>query len=194
MSGTPEDATSRQAVLAESGEPYEAGTIWGAPDGSEWSLSFHVKRIAGRPECVGLDIRPHPYPFARLRERPLRAAHLRFPFAALLARALGDEGVTRRSDEMLEDLARRMGGRVPELEPARLETTRGKPRQRPRYTTNDYQCVATVYRELWKAGSRSPGRDTAEALGLRPDQAAKLIQQCRLKGYLPKTNPGVGAA
>ena len=168
--------------MAASDEPYEVTSSWSPPDGSDWVLTFRLKNVDGRTECVGMRI----VSFAD--REPLTAQTMRaLPFARELERA----GLVRLArDERFKDLARRMGGRVPELGPAPLLAS-GKPRQRRKYTTGDYKRASTVYRELWKAGSKSPTRDMAEALGLRPDQAAKLIERCRSKGFLPQTDPGV---
>ena len=84
-----------------------------------------------------------------------------------------------------EHRARLRGGRCRPL------LASGKPRQRGRYTINEYQRVAAVYDKACRDGSRSPTRDTAEALGLRLNQAVKLVQRCRRMDLLPQTEPGV---
>lgn len=179
-----------------SDDPHEAQTVWEAPDGSEWRLSFYVKRVDGRPECVGLDIRPYPYPFAAQRERPLRSSHLRFPFAAMLARAQGDEASARRRARLM-DVMRRLGGDVSELEDEASVMVRDdglKSGKHAKYTRADLERVAAIYREAWGGGTRpskSPTRDTADTLGIPYNQAAKLVQRCRGLGLLPPTAPGV---
>jgi len=176
-----------------SDDPHEAQTVWEAPDGSEWRLSFYVKRVDGRPECVGLDIRPYPYPYAAQRERPLRSLHLRFPFAAMLARAKGDEGSARRRARLM-DLLRRMGGDVSELEDESSVMVRDdglKSGKHAKYTRADLERVAVVYGEAYEAGSTSPTRDAANALAIPYNQTAKLVQRCRGLGLLPPTAPGV---
>jgi len=169
--------------VLESGEPYEVSTFWEAPDRSAWRLVFWLKRVAGRPECVGLELHAaHP-------ERPLRTKTLRaLKFSRELERARERENA---SLERLADLGSRLGAGGSLLADERAMTARGKPRQRARYTSKDLQRVADVYRERWALPSRSPTRDTAEILGLRYDQAAKLLQRCRQLGLLPATDPGV---
>ena len=161
-------------------EPYAVTKSWAAPDGSDWVLTFRLKTLGGRPECVGMDI-------ASLGDRaPLRSQTLRaLPFAGELEQALQAQ---LDRDGRLKDLARRMGGRVPELESSPL-TTKGTPRRRARYTVKDYERVAQVYRERCELRSKTPTHDTAEILGLRYQQAAKLIQRCREERYslLPPT-------
>ena len=173
-------------MAKDSSEPYELTALWDAPDGSLWQLTFRLQSIGGRQECVGMGL-------VSCQDRPLTTPVLRaLPFARELDRAW--QGARSR-DERLKDLMRRVGVLVPEPEQARPETARGKPRQRARYTIKDYQRVATVYRELWTSGeTKSPTRDTAEALGLRYNQAAKLIQRCRTSevGLLPPTDQGLG--
>jgi len=169
--------------VGASGEPREVTTSWFAPDGSDWVLTFRLKRINGRTECVGMAI------VSFTDREPLRAQTLRaLRFASEFDRARHAEDDRR---DRLIDLARRMGGRIPELEAATPLLASGKPRQRRSYTIKDYERAAAVYSGLCGAGSEAPTRDTAEALGLRPHQAAKLIERCRLKGYLPPTDPGV---
>lgn len=184
--------------MAGSDDPHEAQTIWEAPDGSQWRLSFYVKRVDGRPECVGLDIRPQPYPFAAQRERPLRSSHLRFPFAAMLARAQGDEASARRRARLM-DLGRRLGGDVSALAEEASVMVRDdglKSGKHAKYTRADLERVATAYRSAWSGDdnmppSRSPTRDVADKLGIPYNQAAKLVQRCRGLGLLPPTAPGV---
>lgn len=168
--------------MGASGDPHEVRTSWFAPDGSDWVLTFRLKRIGGRTECVGMEV-------ASFGDRtPLRAQTLRaLRFTSELDRARRREDDRR---ERLRAVARRLGGRIPELEATPL-LANGKPRQRRSYSIPYYQHAAAVYRELCEAGSEAPTRDTAEVLGLRPAQAAKLIERCRIKGYLPKTKPGV---
>jgi hypothetical protein len=170
------------------GEPTEATGSWFPPDGSDWVLTFQLKTINGRVECIGMEIRSF------TGREPLTAKRLReLPFARELERARQSE---LDRNELMMDLARRMGGRIPELEEANSLLLSGKPRQRARYTHKDLQRVATVYRELWlgdgkSPGSKSPTRDTANVLGLRYQQAAKLVQRCRRNGLLPQTDQGV---
>lgn len=170
--------------MGTSDEPYEVTSSWFARDGSDWVLTFRLKSVNGRTECVGMGISS----FAD-RER-MTALRLReVPFGRELERAWSG-GLAR--DERLRDLVRRFGGDIPDLGPAPLLAS-GKPRQRRKYTTRDYLQASAVYSELCKGPhpSKSPTRDAAEALGLRPDQAAKLIQRCRSMGFLPPTDPGV---
>ena len=169
--------------MGASGEPREVTTSWFAPDGSDWVLTFRLKRITGRTECVGMEV-------ASFGDRePLRAHTLRaLRFASELEKARRGEDDRR---ERLIDVARRLGGRIPELEAATPMLASGKPRQRRSYTIGDYQRAAAVYSGFCAAGSKAPTSDTAEALGLRPAQAAKLIERCRLHNYLPTTAPGV---
>jgi len=170
--------------VGASGEPREVTTSWFAPDGSDWVLTFRLKRIKGRTECVGMEV-------ASFGDRePLRAHTLRaLRFASELEKARRGEDDRR---ERLIDVARRLGGRIPELEAATPMLASGKPRQRRSYTIGDYQRAAAVYSGFCAAGSKAPTSDTAEALGLRPAQAAKLIERCRrLHNYLPTTAPGV---
>lgn len=169
--------------VKESEKPYEVSKFWDAPDGSAWHLVFWLKRIAGRPECVGLELHAsHP-------ERPLRAKTLRaLKFSSELEQTR--EGAHARL-ERLADLGRRFGVEFP-LADEQAMTAGGKPRQRARYTSKDLQRAADVYRERCETDkSKSPTRDTAEILGLRYDQTAKLIHRCRGLGLLPPTAPGV---
>jgi hypothetical protein len=168
--------------VKKTGEPHEVSTFWEAPDGSAWRLVFWLKRIAGRIECVGLELHAsHP-------ERPLRAKTLRaLKFSSELERTTEGE---HASLGRLADLGRRLGAVGPLLTDELAMTAGGKPRQRARYTSKDLQRVAAVYSERW-IDSKSPTRDTAEILGLRYDQTAKLLHRCRLLGLLPKTDPGV---
>lgn len=169
--------------VKESGGPYEVSKFWDAPDGSAWRLVFWLKRIAGRPECVGLELHAsHP-------ERPLRAKTLRaLKFSSELEQTR--EGEHARL-ERFADLGRRVGVVWDLPADERAMTTGGKPRQRARYTSKDLQRAADVYRERWIDKSKSPTRDTAEILGLRYDQTAKLLHRCRRLGFLPPTAPGV---
>lgn len=164
------------------------GTWWYEPDESEWSLTFRLQRINGRMECVGMAIDAFP-PGSRILKAPTLRA---LPFARELDRAVQEE---LERNARLTDIARRMGGRVPELEEQTAALTqRGKPRQRARYTHKTYKQVAAKYRELSDAGVRAPTRETAKALGLRYAQAAKIIQRCRNMDppLLPPTQQGVG--
>lgn len=159
--------------------PYQLGSGWTAPDGTYWELTFWLKEVSGRPECIGFGMMSSD-------GSPLKVSTLRgLPFASELDRAW------RGEETMADHLGHSptwQGGEVPaELPP----TKRGTERQRARYTTADLQRVAAVYRELWEARSKAPTRGTANALGLRPDQAAKLVQRCRRMGLLPQTERGV---
>jgi len=169
--------------VKESGEPYEVSKFWDPPDGSAWRLVFWLKRIAGRPECVGLELHAsHP-------ERPLRAKTLRaLKFSSELEQAM--ESAHARL-ERFADLGRRVGVVWDIPADALAMTASGKPRQRARYTSRDLQRAADVYRGRWIDKSKSPTRDTAEILGLRYDQTAKLIHRARGLGLLPPTAPGV---
>jgi len=149
--------------VTESGEPHEATTTWQDPDGLEWRVTYYLKRLAGRVECIGVRIDSYPEP------RPLRATVLReLPMARLLDEARREE-VSRL--DRLDDLGRRLGGR--------------------RYTTEDLKRVADKWQQRWEEGSDSPTRDTAQALGLRYNQAAKMVERCRKQGLLPRTAPGI---
>jgi hypothetical protein len=139
---------------------------------------------------VGLDIRSCPDAYHP--ERPLGATTMRdLDFATQLARA--------RRDALpllgrLMDLGRRLGGDVSELADEAALMAEGAGREGGRhapYTKDQLRRVAAEYLEAYADGSTSPTRDTAEALGLRYDQAAKLVQRCRAKGLLPETVRGV---
>lgn len=175
--------------VEESGGPYEAVTIWEAPSGSQWRLTFALKRVEGRPECVGLEVVSLPdfeHP-----ERPLNAKTMRaLQFSGELDRAR--RGQAARDDRLI-DLGRRLGGSVSGLAEERAVMAPGEGKARKRYTTKDLQRVAAEYSRAWSAEppSKSPTRDTSELLGLRYDQTAKLIQRCRKLGLLPSTDKGV---
>lgn len=171
--------------MTTDGEPYEVRTSWSSPDGSDWVLTFRLRSIRGRVECSGFAITS----FAD--REPLRAETLRaLPFIREFERA---RRVELERNERLVELAGRMDGRVPELEGLRPLLASGKPRRRARFTTRDLSRVAEAYRDAWRAGSKSPTRDTAEALGLAYNQAQKLVQRCRrmTPPLLPPTDQGV---
>jgi hypothetical protein len=166
---------------------HEAPNSWVGPDGSDWSLTFLLKKINGRTECIGMEIRS----FAD--REPLTSKTMRaLPFGKELDRAVQAE---LGRNERLMNLAARLGGRVPELETQNAALTqRGKPRQRASYKGGFYEHVAETYRVLCSEGSKAPTRDTAKALGLRYSQAAKIIQRCRSSEppLLPPTRRGIG--
>ena len=154
-------------------ETSDLTALWDAPDGSLCRLTFTVKRIGGRLELVGFELRS-------LSDRPVRAAWLRTLKLEAEFEQAREAELSR--DERLIDLGRRMGGRNLDLE---------REAQRVRRTPEDLERVVHVYRELWRDGSTAPTRDTAKALGLRYHQAAKLIQRCRREGLLPTTQKGI---
>lgn len=179
--------------MTESGEPYEASTVWEASDGSQWMLFYRLKRIAGRSECVGLDIRSHPdgeHP-----ERPLRALTLReLDFAGRLARA---RRAALPAIARLEDLGRRLGADVTDLrdEAAVMRQDDGtKTSRHSRYGREDLERVAAKYGKAYADGSMSPTQYAADDLGIPYNSAAKLVQRCRKEGLLPKTERGVARA
>jgi hypothetical protein len=178
--------------VKESGESYEAVTIWQAQDGSQWRLAYHVKRIAGRSECVGLDIWSHPD--AEHPERPLRAKTLReIDFAGRLARARRD---TLPRTQRLMDLGRRLGVDVTELSVERSVMAQDdgyKTGRHARYTRDDLERAAATYRDRYADGSTSPTRETAAILGFPYNATTKLIQRCRRLGLLPPTTRGVAS-
>jgi hypothetical protein len=138
--------------------------LWDAPDGSPCRLTFTVKRIGGRLELVGFELRS-------LSDRPVRAAWLRTLKLEAEFEQAREAELSR--DERLIDLG--------------LE----REAQRVRRTPEDLERVVHVYRELWRDGSTAPTRDTAKALGLRYHQVAKMIQRCRREGLLPTTQKGI---
>lgn len=186
--------------MKDRGEPFSAVTTWEAPDGSLWWLCFYVERIAGRAECVGLDIRSHPD--AEHPERALSATTMRdLDFATQLARARRDALPRLRR---LMDVGRRvrfhtqrgdiLHGDVSELEReavAMAESVGQEGGRHAPYTKDQLKRVVAEYLQAYADGSTSPTRDTAEALGLRYGQAAKLVQRCRGLGLLPETVQGV---
>jgi hypothetical protein len=92
------------------------------------------------------------------------------------------------------DLGRRLGGDVSELADEAALLAEGAGREGGRhapYTKDQLRRVAAEYLRAYADGSTSPTRDTAEALGLRYVQAAKLVQRCRAKGLLPETVQGI---
>jgi len=145
-------------------ETSDLTALWDAPDGSLCRLTFTVKRIGGRLELVGFELRS-------LSDRPVRAAWLRTLKLEAEFEQAREAELSR--DERLIDLG--------------LE----REAQRVRRTPEDLERVVHVYRELWRDGSTAPTRDTAKALGLRYHQAAKLIQRCRREGLLPTTQRGI---
>ena len=138
--------------------------LWDAPDGSPCRLTFTVKRIGGRLELVGFELRS-------LSDRPVRAAWLRTLKLEAEFEQAREAELSR--DERLIDLG--------------LE----REAQRVRRTPEDLERVVHIYRELWRDGSTAPTRDTAKALGLRYHQVAKMIQRCRREGLLPTTQKGI---
>ena len=182
-------------MVTDKGKAVEAMTTWEATDGSQWQLFFHVKRIAGRAECVGLDIRSCPDAYHP--ERPLGATTMRdLDFATQLARARHN---TLSHTEHLMSTFRRVFADAPGLDVSELADeaavlAQGAGREGGRhapYTKDQLRRVAAEYLQAYADGSTSPTRDTAEALGLRYVQAAKLVQRCRAKGLLPETVQGI---
>ena len=188
-------------MVTDKSEVVEAMTMWEATDGSQWQLFFHVKRIAGRAECVGLDIRSCPDAYHP--ERPLGATTMRdLDFATQLRLA-------RRNTVLHTESLMKMGMRIRlhhsdgtveagrdvfglAEEVALLAEGVGREGGRhAAYTKEQLTSVAAAYLKAYADGSTSPTRDTAEALGLRYVQAAKLVQRCRAKGLLPATVQGV---
>ncbi len=178
--------------MTETAEPLEAVITWKATDGSLWQLCFYVKPVAGRAECVGLDITSHPY--AEGPERgTLSAATMRdLDFATQLARARRDALPRLRR---LMDLGRRLGVLDDsELADEAAVMAQGAGREGGRhapYTKDERKRVVDEYLQAVATGSTTPTRDVSEHLGMSRHQAAKLVQRCRKKGLLPKTDRGV---
>jgi len=124
--------------------------------------------------------------------RVLRAATMReFPFGDVLRRVL--EKVTREYlDEMMPpDVVLEAGDEAIEEWQAESEAAFRQRSRRgvkeARYSDDDLENVATVYRSAFEAGSKSPTKDVATSLGFPYSSAAKLVMRCRRRGLLGPT-------
>lgn len=172
--------------------------VWSEPGGGRWHLVFDLEEIAGRVECVGLEISSAVAGEGQPR-RPLYAKTLRaVDFAGRLAEARrltagllnGAAGVMAGSAE--DPAGRYYVSNRPDAERTRQlragmeaaaelvapqDGTKGG--RHAKYTREDLERVATVYSAAYAQGSPAPTRAVAEALGTSRTQAAKLVARCR---------------
>jgi hypothetical protein len=189
-------------------EGHWVGCRWRARDDDPWwYVAFLLVEVAGRLECVGMDIRPLDDDAIR----PLRAATLReLPFASVLAMARREESEalahraqwwkTLPAPDSPADAEAAPGPRVV-VEPddahilalidERMAALIGPPEHKvgrhARYTRADLEDVARRYREAYARGSDSPTKDVANELEWSRDAVAKLVMRCRKIGLLGPT-------
>jgi hypothetical protein len=184
----------RAIVTTESGDPYEEGrflieTSQGWPDErGPWWVTLYWQVIGGRSECTGMSIRSSaprgtqgfPPNYLPKPGTPLTASVLRkLPVGGLI------EHNRAAVAEMLLPADRE--GRA-----QRVYAPRG--RGLTRVTPERLGRVADIYSRAWRANSMTPTKAVAEAEGVSPSTAAKLVARARAEGLLPPTRPGRASA
>ncbi len=162
--------------------------LWPNPDSGPWLLTFHWQVLAGRAECVALDIASAlPPDIARERlaglgqlpdvGQPLTTSVLRaLPFAQLVT----DE--RDRADQLFtEKLGDRELGATYTQPPAMRATTERRLRR-----------TAEVYRGAWRRGE-APVKAVAKRMKVTDAAATKLVSRARAAGFLPPTKKGTPA-
>ncbi len=190
-------------------QPYHRHTAlqWPDPERGPWAATVHWREIAGRIECVGLNIwhgttvggdlmpdrEPMPITATALREAGIHglldAARAKFlrEREELLA-SLGFAGPTATMD-----LRRGIGAAQREqVKRARV----GRRLGRPIYSAEHWNKVAETYLERFRIGSPSPTADVAAHFNVSESTAAKWIARCRRPplNLLPSTTQGKAKA
>jgi hypothetical protein len=153
-------------------------------------LTFHFLPIAGRMECVGVDVRSftgpveHPRRLAGSEPRSVTTSDLRsLRFAQLIDEARRDLGRFQ-----FAELGDPDWDEAPWASGQDEEPKRGRP---PAYGPDHFVEVAHVYREAFARG-RAPTRAVAQQFHVSESTAAKWVARCRRPelGLLPPTTRG----
>lgn len=178
--------------------------------GEPGSVELHMDLINQRYECIGVTVwsgvRPSvPDKRRRLSDiedigdgpRPLTAAALRVPFAAILQnarRAMHEEYAARTAVDGSKRARDQRAGKRPGDDPV-LDALFAGANQGPRRRSHDlahWEEVARVYSEAWKAGIVPPREAVRQHFHISASMAGKWIHKLRREPLclLPPTTPG----
>lgn len=177
--------------------------LWPNSDTGPWWLVLRWAVVAGRPECVGVDLRscrepgetwPEALPLWSDQPPPLTQKIWRgMPIMEMirdvrqhLIQVEADflQGIVDRTDpDVTHERRLAMLG---ELVALQQELAGGNA-----LPGNVYEQVARVYRQAWMDGRR-PTRAVAEHFTISDSAAAKRVMRARKAGLLPPTDKGVG--
>lgn len=153
-----------------------------------WAIETQVAVIGGRPELVGLTIRPHAEAAIALTSTVLKQLHV----PVLLADHLRFERF--EAHELAEALKIQLGG--PELpDEIEIQILRSYQRPLPRtgrpthWNPSRLTEVARIYAAAWSA-RKHPTKAVASRFHLTASGAAKVVKLARARGLLPPTTRG----
>lgn len=158
--------------------------LWPDPDTGPWLLTFHWQVIAGRAECVGLDI-ASALPAETIRQRYADLATLPDIGQPIRTTTLRD---LKLSELLHEERVHAAHLAVTVLDDAETARTYQTPNMRPA-TRRRLELVAQVYRAAHAAGER-PVRAVADRLKISPGAASNLVLRARAVGLLPPAEAG----
>jgi len=164
---------------------------WPDADG-DIEVTVHLLEVAGRMECVGVDIRTFRQAtiggrttrLARTEPRAIGAADIR---SLRLA-----EVVAEAREKIAAFLFAPTGDEAWDATPwaaGQREKWEPKPGRPPIYGPDHFAEVARVYREAYAEG-RTPTRAVARRFDATQAAAAKWVARCRSMGLLPATTQG----
>lgn len=175
------------------------GVLWPDPMKGPWHIGASFAEVAGRLECVGLDVRS-------FRARPVikegtpvmeyrpGVGGQPVPVTANLFRSLPVAFLARTARRDLGDLAR-FASTQPDRTPAQRRALRevaGQLAASPRRILDDdhFARVAEVYQQAWASGDSAPTKAVAEQLKASRPAAAKWVARARAMGLLGETEQG----
>lgn len=160
--------------------------LWPDRDEGPWLIDFEFQPIAGRAECVGIQVtsaRP-------LDAQPWQAGgklpEVGIPLTTSVLRGIRLSELVTEIRETNAELA----AMLDEQEEARAFAA--PPGMRPA-TARRLQRAAEAYQEAWRRG-QPPTQAVAQRLNVSTAAAASLVARARSAGLLPPTTPGKAGA
>lgn len=164
----------------------KAAMLWPDRDEGPWLIDFEFQLIAGRAECVGIQLTSARPPGAQSWQAGGKLPEVGIPLTTSVLRGL-------RLSEMVTEI-RETNAQLAALinEQDEAQAFAAPLGMRPA-TARRLQRVTKVYRAAWDRGHQ-PTQAVAKRLNVSSGAAASLVSRARAAGLLPPTSPGKASA